>query len=136
MTPTNIFAALAGVAALIAGIREIARQFTDRRRSHLKHDLDCLALMPEAVDFRQTWIIHIERSIDTLLTRETELRRDPNGIILALIFLGGAAAATIAILNGSSSLLWILVVILALFGLVGLAQDAVPRRRDARGRPI
>jgi uncharacterized membrane protein HdeD (DUF308 family) len=54
MTPTNIFAALAGVAALIAGIREIARQFTDRRRSHLKHDLDCLALMPEAVDFRQT----------------------------------------------------------------------------------
>lgn len=136
MTLTSILAALAGVAALVAGIREIARQFTDRRRAHLKHDLDCLALMPETVDFRQTWIEHVERSINTLLTRETELRRDPNGIVLALSFLGGAVAAMIAVLNGGSSFLWILVTVLGLFGAVGLGQDAVPRRRDTRGRPI
>lgn len=72
------------------------------------------------------------------LSEAGKKRRDPAGIGLAIGFLVVASgSAWVANTHEHAwAVLWLPAAILFLFGLVGLTQDAWPRERDARGRPI
>ncbi|MFD5983659.1 hypothetical protein [Streptomyces cyaneofuscatus] len=81
---------------------------------------------------------HIEDSIRQIIEVEDKKRRDPFGVVLAIIFILIAASLIAAsFINGG--LYWWLTVpgaVTGIFGLAGLAQDATKRNRDERGRPI
>jgi hypothetical protein len=104
-------------------------------RERLKADLNLAALLPEESAGRRVLLAKAEEAIPKIIKDETELTRDTSGIILASLFLGGAIAVALTI-AASNSAWWGLVATLAIFGVVGISQDAVPRRRDARGRPL
>lgn len=66
-----------------------------------------------------------------------EPSRDPFGIVLSIIFLTIAALLTWGALNGGWwNLLWVLAGPFALFGVVGLLEDARKHPRDDQGRRI
>jgi len=85
-------------------------------------------------------VAHVESSVDKLIERETELRRDPMGIGLGIAFIAGAVVAGY-FATDAPNFMWAMVLALLAFvfgliGLVGFIQDVVPRKRDEKGRPI
>jgi hypothetical protein len=77
---------------------------------------------------------HIEGAI-ARLAGEDEKRRDPFGVVLALVFLGFAGWTWTLALDGSN---WwvVLATFLTTFGFVGLGSDAFRAKRDERGRRL
>jgi hypothetical protein len=130
--------AVAALATLAAGLRLMdSRQAMSRRRSQLVNDLDLLDRLPPGSEAHERLERFVHESVVDLVVRETEERRDPVGVVLAGAFLVGAVWAGYQYWVHEGSRWWVvLAAVLALFGLVGMSQDAVPRRRDARGRPI
>jgi hypothetical protein len=130
--------AVATIGALAAGLKLMdTRQATSRRRRRLMRDLDLLERLPADSDARQRLEAMIHQAVLDLVSDETEKRRDWTGIVLATAFLLGAGWAGFQYWAHNGSGWWlVLLVVLGVFGLVGVAQDAVPRRRDAGGRPI
>ncbi len=126
------------VVAALAAVTAAIRFWGDRAgRQRLKLDLEILQLLPQDATVRSLWLAQIERRIDDALERESERTRDPSGIVLALLFLAAGGVVTYESASGDFSGWWAaLAAVLVLFGAVGLSQDAIPRRRDARGRPI
>jgi hypothetical protein len=105
-----------------------------RRRNEIKADLDLYTLLPDKSPAKRTLLTHIERAIQDVVHAEESKRRDPLGIGIAVVFLLGALL--LFILLRDQWWTWLAISFLVLFGVVGLAQDAVPRERDARGRPV
>jgi hypothetical protein len=130
--------AVAALATLAAGLKLMdSRQETSRRRSQLANDLDLLDRLPPGSEAHERLERFINKSVVELVVRETEERRDPVGIVLAGAFLIGAGWAGYQYWVQDGSRWWLVpAAVFGLIGLVGMSQDAVPRRRDARGRPI
>jgi hypothetical protein len=102
------------------------------RRAELKQDLEILSLLPEGSETRDHLKAHVDRVVMGLINDEAEKRRDPYGVFLGLVFLAlGVWVGTLG------SRLWLaLAGFLALLGVLALWQNAIPRRRDERGRII
>lgn len=104
-------------------------------RERVREDLELLALLPDDHRLRPVLLSRAEDALDQLLRDESEKTRDTSGIVLALFLLAGAGATGAT--EVANNALWLLLAVpLAVFGTVGLSQDAVPRRRDERGRAI
>ncbi|MGI9194587.1 MAG: hypothetical protein ACR2FO_08805 [Actinomycetota bacterium] len=128
--------AIASVASVVGVVREIARSTRrHRRRDWIIKDLDILKLLPDASEARPRLEAHINREVMQLVDDEEQKRRDPFGIVLAVIFIALAAWTAFLAYQGSHG--WLVAAVpLALLGVVGLAQDAVPRKRNEKGRPL
>jgi len=126
---------IASVLASVVGALRLLGVGRTTPRDRVRSDLELAALLPEDSPMRARLIDRGEVALSQVLDDEAEKSRDTTGVILALLFVGGAGA-TGYYLAPTNGLWWVLVVVLGLFGVVGLNQDAVPRRRDGRGRPI
>ncbi len=104
----------------------------------VKENIDLLNSLPESSSQRTRLLEHIDDAVQQLMDDEREKRRDPTGVTLALIFLGGGLWLAWLGMSGSGSTRWWLAPagVLLVFGAVGLSLDAVPRKRDEKGRPI
>lgn len=75
--------------------------------------------------------------VDALRKALRPPRRDSFGIVLSIIFLAIAGLLAWGALNGGWwTLLWVLAGPFALFGVVGLIEDATKHPRDDEGRRI
>ncbi len=108
-------------------------------RAQLREEAELLQLLPEG-ETRDRLAAHVDSAVAKLISRESELRRDPSGIVLGLAFI---AAAIFAGYFGYTAetlvwaiVLWLTASLLGLLGIVGFVQDVVPRKRDEKGRPI
>lgn len=128
------------VVAGITAVAAVAKVVLDRNhiggtRARIRRDLDLLERMPEG-EAKNALSDFVDRRVLALVTDEQTKTRDLNGVVLAILFLASAAwMAAQALSSDGSSVWWVGAVPLALFGVVGLSQDAVPRERDERGRP-
>jgi hypothetical protein len=126
------------VLAAAAGAARLWQSRPGPRESVLK-DLELLKELPEASTARQQLGEHIDQTILKSIQHETELRRDPTGIVLGVLFMvGGLISVYFGFQAGGLARLglWVLAGVLLLLGGVGFAQDVVPRKRDARGRVV
>jgi hypothetical protein len=127
--------------ALVAGLPVLAVlvQLLRRprnRQDQLKADLELLGLLPDESTARDKLLQHIDCSVQRLVSDEEDLRRDPMGIGLGVVFLLAAVVLIVFAVRGGGWWLWIGAFVVGALGAVGLGQDAVPRRRDLKGRPL
>ncbi|MFM9614057.1 hypothetical protein [Streptomyces niveiscabiei] len=122
----------------VGGVMVERRRREPRGRERIKSDLELLDLLPSESQVAPLLRTHIEDSIRQMIQVEDVKRRDPLGIVLAIVFiLIAGALITASSLNGGWY--WWLTVpgaVTGIFGIVGLAQDATKRTRDERGRPM
>ncbi|WP_181775320.1 hypothetical protein [Amycolatopsis pittospori] len=127
----------AGVPVLGALIELYRRREGNRQRRQLKIDVDLVSSLPEDSAARARLLTHIDNTVELMLQGQNELRREPTGITLAIILIVAAGGLIVlAVRSPSSWWLWIPAGFCIVLGLVGLSQDAVPRKRDVRGRPL
>ncbi|GAA1580308.1 hypothetical protein GCM10009678_73760 [Actinomadura kijaniata] len=114
------------------------------RRTHggtwktIKDELEVYALLPDDSKAKKALLERAEAAIARQIAEEGELKREPVGIILATIFLLISAGMILTAFN-SGGWWWISLLpasFFLLFGIAGLQQDAIPRKRDEKGRPI
>lgn len=107
-------------------------------RDRIARDLDLMERLPAASEGRKLLGDQVERRIQGLINREREKRRDVTGIVLALVFVSVGVFLVIvaAVSSGWWWLLLLPVVFALLLGAFGLSQNAVPRLRDEKGRPM
>ncbi|MFE5840351.1 hypothetical protein ACFQ7N_01730 [Streptomyces niveus] len=132
------FASIAVAVVGVGGVMIERRRREPRGRERIKADLELLELLPSDSSVVPELRGHIEESIKQIIEVEDEKRRDPFGIVLAIVFtLIAISLIAASFINGG--LYWWLTVpggLTGLFGLAGLAQDATKQKRDERGRPI
>lgn len=143
---TPILVAVIGVVGVVAG--SSAKSFFDNRgrdlrRNQLKTDLETIKLLEEVGDFESTDKLraHVDGRIEELIAGETTKSRDPTAIGLGLAFVGAAALLARSLLVSDWNLilevfLWLTVVTIALFGVVGTQMGLKRVERDDRGRAI
>ncbi|MFE9956182.1 hypothetical protein [Micromonospora sp. NPDC005299] len=127
------------VAVLTIGAAVLQVQRRGGRRAEIRQDLELLALLPKGSEAHRLMTKHIDSSVTKLIGVESEKRRDWTGVVLAIIFIAGALTAVYYAFQASgllSVVLWVAAVLVGTIGAAGLAQDVVPRKRDAKGRPI
>ncbi|MEV5375584.1 hypothetical protein AB0L26_06335 [Streptomyces nondiastaticus] len=127
------------VAAItIAGGTFQARRKRPVTREIVKQDVELLGLLPEGSEAKRLLAEHIDATIRKIVEDENQRTRDYIGSCLAVGFLLVALFLMVVSVGRGGNWWWLSVpaVITGLFGAVGLGQDAVPRRRDARGRPL
>ncbi|HWE90153.1 MAG TPA: hypothetical protein VG317_11900 [Pseudonocardiaceae bacterium] len=125
---------LAALPVAAAAVQLIRRK--DGRVGQLKTNLELLALLPEDGPARAKLLDHIERSVERLIVEEDELRREPMGIALGIVFLAVAIGLTVFAFRDGGWWWWPIIIFIAIMGATGLGQDGVRRKRDAKGRPI
>lgn len=125
------------IASSILSIVNVSIYFLSRTsvRDNLKLDLELVGLLPLESSARRSLLARAESSVEKMVSDESELSRDPTGLTLAVIFLGGAITLGLTAAQ-SNNYWWILVTVLGMFGLVGLSQDGLKRRRDEKGNAI
>jgi hypothetical protein len=104
-------------------------------RKRLKEDLELLALMPDGSDVRATMLKHLDDQVRGLATKDDELRRDPTGIGMGLVFLVASVVLGYFAVTGSGWW-WLASFLVALIGTAGLASSAAKKARDEKGRII
>jgi hypothetical protein len=126
--------ALIGVAGSLLQVR----RGRPRGRELLKQDLELLHLFPNDSEVRPRLLQHIEKNFDRLLTDEEEKRRDPLGIGVAIFLLMISVGLVVVSFINGGWWLWLLAPagFIAIFAIAGLSLDAVPRKRDEKGRVI
>ena len=127
---------VAAISPLVIGVVSVVvNQRSSRgRRARLRQDAELLALLPEGSEARRLLESHIERTV-VQLGADDEKRRDPFGIVLALVFLAFSGWTGSAALRGSNR--WLLLAIpCGVLGLAGVARDGSRAKRDWRGRPV
>lgn len=109
-----------------------------RGRDVLRKDLKILKQLPVESTARERLLEHIDKNILDIIESEDEETRRASGVVLALTFLGIAVFLVVEafILGGWWWTLIIPASVIAVFGGVGLSQDAVPRKRNERGDAI
>ncbi|WP_143642149.1 hypothetical protein [Streptomyces viridochromogenes] len=107
-------------------------------REIVKQDVELLALLPEDSEAKKLLAKHIDATVRKIVEDEDQRTRDHAGSCLAIGFLGVSAGLLAVSVSRGGAWWWLSVpaVIIGLLGAFGLGQDAVPRRRDARGRPL
>jgi hypothetical protein len=122
----------------VAGSWVQVRRGRPKRRDLLKQDLKLYRQLPEDSSARGKLLEHIDAEIIRIISDDEEKRRDPTGIGLGIFFLLVAIGLLVAAIHQGGWWWWLLIpaFITGLLGAVGLAQDAVPRKRDDRGRAL
>ncbi|MFI9642902.1 hypothetical protein ACIG87_23065 [Micromonospora sp. NPDC051925] len=129
---------LVAVLTVGAAYLQIQRQRTTPRQS-VMHDLDILDRLPKESKARGQLAEYIDRAILKSIEHETELRRDPSGLVIAAIILVGSVAAFYYGWSASlmvKILLWTFAAFLLALGGAGLAQTLPKRKRDAKGNQV
>lgn len=133
---------LGGIAlAMLAAVAAVAQllRVLPRQRDRIMQEVKLLNSLPRESAARQSLLDHIDQLILKSIKAEAELRRDPTGIVLGLILMGGGL---IPLYYGWEAggfvraMLWVLAGFLLILGGMGFTQDVVPRERDERGRPV
>lgn len=137
MSGETITAIVTATLAVAAGALTVAREWAARggQRAGIKQLVDILNALPPDSAGRRDLEAHIDAAIRSLVIRESYLRRDPSGIVLAVLLLAGAIGMTVLAVRGSW-LWWFSAAGMALFGIVGLTISAPMALRDERGRVI
>lgn len=107
-------------------------------REIVRQDVELLALLPEGSEAKKALQRHIDDTVRKIVEDEDQRTRDGTGSCAAVACLI-VAVALLGISGGRGGPWWWLsvpAVFIGLLGGVGLSQDAVPRRRDAKGRPL
>ncbi|MCS0604953.1 hypothetical protein NX794_27625 [Streptomyces sp. LP11] len=107
-------------------------------REIVKQDVELLGMLPEGSEAKQLLAKHIDATVRKIVDDEDQRTREYTGSCLAVGFLS-VAVFLLAVCVARGGAWWWLsapAIFIGLLGAAGLAQDAVPRRRDARGRPL
>lgn len=143
---TSILLAVIGVVGVVVG--GAAKSFFDNRgrdlrRNRLQTDLETIKLLESVGNSGSAEKLqrHVDERIDDLIASETVRSRDPASLGLGLAFLGAAGllGRTLWVSDWNVVLevvLWLLVVGLGLFGVVGTSMGLEKTERDDRGRSI
>ncbi|MBB5788383.1 hypothetical protein [Jiangella mangrovi] len=107
-------------------------------RDEIRQDAELLKVLPEG-EARARLLAHVEASVEKLITRESELRRDPPGIVLGVFSLSVAIVIGYFAATGSlpwTVLLWPAAAGVGLFGAIGFVDALQRSKRNAQGRPV
>jgi len=129
---TKVAAAVGPVVVALVGVAA-ASAATHNRRSRLKTDAEVLKLLPENGEARKLLAAHIERAI-VRLAEDDEMRRDPLGVVIALMLLGFAGWTGVLALDHPKW--WWAAIPLGSMGAYGFVSDAFRAKRDERGRRL
>lgn len=128
---------------IVAGITIVGGVFQARRkrpmtREIVRQDVELLGLLPEDSDAKRLLAKHVDDTVRKIIEDEDQRTRDHTGSCLAVGFLAVAVFLFVICVIRGGAWWWLGVpaVFIGLLGSTGLVQDAVPRRRDARGRPL
>lgn len=128
---------------IVAGVTIVGGVFQARRkrpmtREIVRQDVELLGMLPEGSEAKKLLAKHIDVTVRKIVEDEDLRTRDNAGSCLAVGLLGVAAFLAVVCVTRGGSWWWLLVptVFIGFMGVIGLVQDAVPRRRDARGRPL
>jgi hypothetical protein len=127
------------VAAIgVAGSWLQVRRGRLRGRDLLRQDLKILKQLPTESNSRKRLLEHIDKEIIDIIESDEEKKRNATGTVLATIFILGAIFLVVEAIIQAGWWWWLLIpaIIIATFGLVGLSQDAVPRKRNEKGNAI
>ena len=130
---------IAALVGAVIAVPKIVDAFRGRpsRRDRIRKDVELLGLLSPESDAKAKLPEFVDQEIIALIEDETEKRRDPTGIVLATALTGISVWLIVTVIAGDTSAWWLLVAVpFLLLGVVGFSQDAIPRRRDERGRPI
>lgn len=113
------------------------RPYGGAARRRIRSDLEMVQLLPDDSDARARLSEHLEKAVLQLIENETQKRREPVGIVLAvvLLLLAGWFFWFAVSERGAALVLLAVAVVTLVVALAGLAEDAVPRRRDESNRP-
>jgi hypothetical protein len=122
----------------VAGGLVQARRKRPMTREIVKQDVELLGLLPQDSDAREALARHIDTTVRRIVEDEDQRTRDYGGSCLAIAFLAVAVVLTVICFSRGGAWWWLSppTACVGLLGAVGLGQDAVPKRRDARGRPL
>ncbi|MFI5659487.1 hypothetical protein [Streptomyces sp. NPDC051684] len=115
-----------------------ARRKRPLTREIVKQDVELLGLLPEDSDARRVLGAHVDATVRRIVEEEDQRTRDHAGTCLAIAFLLIALLLSAVSVSRGGVWWWLTApaALVGLLGAVGLGQDAVPRRRDAHGRPL
>lgn len=134
-----VLGAVGGPAIVVNLVRSAFPDVKERLRAEIERNADLMAKLPENGKAHEILEGSIERDLERLSTELEEARRDPLSVGLGIVFLGGAVGAVVwaSLLGGwVQAPVWILAAVLALFGVVGIAQGAPQTLRDEKGNPL
>lgn len=132
---------VATVSGLLGDVVSLLARLVPSRASragYVRALLDVYGALPDTSTSKDHLLDHIDRLVLSFVQDNDEKRRDPLGIVLALIFLAGSVGlAYLAWTRDSWTwAYWTGAAVTFLFGAVGLSQDAVRRPRDERGHAL
>lgn len=107
-------------------------------RDEIRQDAELLKVLPDG-EARTRLLAHVEASVEKLITRESELRRDPGGVVLGVFILSVAIVigyfAVVASLPWNV-LLWPAAAGVGLFGAIGFVDAMQRGKRNEKGRRV
>ncbi len=139
MDPDDWSKVLLAAIPVVGAVAKLLRGAVQGRRGRLVSDADLLAKLPPDSDAYKRMLGHLDDEVARIIQEEDGKRRDLVGVLLGVALLAGAAALAVSAWHSDRDLypfLWAAAAVVALLGTVGLVQDATPRARDDRGRPI
>ena len=139
MDPDDWSKVLLAAIPVVGAVAKLLLGAVPGRRGRLVSDADLLAKLPPDSAAYTRMLGHLDAEVARIIQEEDRKRRDLVGIVLGVALLAGAAALAVSAWHSDgdvSPFLWTAAAVVALLGTVGLVQDATPRARDDRGRPI
>ena len=124
---------------VVGAVAKSLRGAVKGRRGQLISDAALLAKLPPDSAAYKRLLGHLDEEVARIIDEEDRKRRDVVGVVLGVALLAGAAALVVSAWRSDgdvSPFLWAAAAVVAFLGTVGLVQDAIPRARDDRGRPI
>ncbi|MEU2788787.1 hypothetical protein [Streptomyces sp. NPDC007100] len=128
---------IVAVITIVGGLAQ-ARRKRPMTREILRQDVELLSLLPDDSDGKQILRKHVDATVRKIVEEEDQQTRDFAGSCLAVGLLIVAAFLLAVCFSRGGAWWWLSLpaAVIGLLGSFGLGQDAVPRRRDARGRPL
>ncbi|MCW2794022.1 MAG: hypothetical protein JWO76_3120 [Nocardioides sp.] len=125
------------VVSLAAAILQFLRA-RGGRRAQILSDIELYKALPDSSSAKRELLELIDGAIKALISEETEKRRDPTGIGLAISFLLLGPLAIAWGINGDGwwNVLILVGAVVLLFGIVGLSESATLKARDEKGNAI
>ncbi|GAA3396084.1 hypothetical protein [Streptomyces roseoviridis] len=101
-------------------------------------ELEILSLLPDGSEVRSDLIKHVDATIETFIKVESDKRRDPVGIVLALVFMAASAVLFYGAAENGGAWWWLAApaAFTGLFGVVGFIQSVRSLKRDTAGRAV
>jgi len=130
----KVTSAIAGTAAVVTKVFA-DRSAAGRRRAEIKSDVELMNMLPLGNPSRELLDEHVRLSIERLVRRERERRRDASGVVLGLVLIVlGLVFARFAV--NASAWWWLAAAPFGALGAYGAMESGARRRRDERGHVI